>query len=177
MNKRPENRPFIFLDRDGTLIVDVPYLSDPERIEFLPDALAGMHAFRRLGYGIILITNQSGIARGLLTEERLATIHDRLKRLLAADGLALDGLYYCPHRNEDHCSCRKPAPGMLKQAANDFPVDMARSFMIGDAPTDIQAGKRFGIKTIQILADKSRPSEADYQAASLLEAASILENM
>jgi D-glycero-D-manno-heptose 1,7-bisphosphate phosphatase len=174
MAEEPMKRPFVFLDRDGTIIVDIPYLNDPDKIRFTDDAFAGLQTLRRLGYGLIMVTNQSGIGRGYLDEQRLTLIHERLKRLLAEQDIFLDAIYHCPHAPDAHCHCRKPATGMLEAACRDFAVDTARSFMIGDSPVDVNLGKNFGIKTIQIRSEGFTPAGADYEADTLLEAARLI---
>jgi len=166
---------YVFLDRDDTLIVDKQYLREPAGIEFTPRALEGLQRLQAAGYGLVLVTNQSGIGRGLLTENDLAAVHARLRELLARQGLALDAIYYCPHHPQDGCRCRKPATGMLEQACRDFAVDIAQSVMIGDSEADIRMGRAFGLAIIQLRLDDSRPNHgADYLAADLAEAADWL---
>jgi histidinol-phosphate phosphatase family protein len=170
-------QPYVFLDRDDTLIVDKPYLRNPAGIEFTPRALEGLRRLRAAGYGLVLVTNQAGIGRGLLTEDDLAAVHARLRELLAQQDLALDAIYYCPHHPQDGCGCRKPATGMLEQACRDFAVDVAQSAMIGDSDADIRLGRAFGLTTIQLRLDGSRPNHgADFLAADLVEAADWLLN-
>lgn len=135
------NRPVAFLDRDGTIIEDEHYLSDPNRIRFCREAIEGLTALRDAGFALILITNQSGIARGLFGEADLELVHRRLAELLAEHGLAFDGAYHCPHVDGDGCACRKPLPGMIDQAIADFGIDPARAVMFGDAERDIVAAR------------------------------------
>src|SRR5271169_6840800 len=119
-------RPAVFLDRDGTLIEHVPYLSDPALVRLLPGAAEALKRFRRAGFASVLVTNQSAIGRGMLTEDRLDQIHTELYRQLAAAGTTLDGIYYCPDapdgddRTVMECQDRKPGPGMLRRAAADL---------------------------------------------------------
>lgn len=151
----------VFLDRDDTLIRDRGYLSDPGGIELLPGAPEAVRLLNEAGVPAILVTNQSGIARGLFDEARLNAIHERLRELLADRGARLDAVYYCPHHPEGtvrafsiSCACRKPSPGMLVQAAKDFGLDLPSCFMIGDKIEDVQAIRGVGGTGILIGAKK-----------------------
>ena len=148
----------VFLDRDGTIIKDVHYLSNPKEIEFLPGAIEGIKKLNEAGFLVIVISNQSGIARGILSEDLLQTIDKTMHKLLLARGAHIDGSYYCPHHPEhgtypynDECECRKPSPGMIIRAAKEKGIDLGRSSMIGDKPSDIEAGRRAGVKTVLVL--------------------------
>jgi len=167
------DRRAIFLDRDDTIIRDVGYLDDPDAIEFLPGALDGMRQLAAAGFRLILITNQSGIARGYFDIQRLEQIHARLTGLLTAQQLKLDAIYYCPHHVDGNtapynvaCDCRKPAPGMLLRAAADHGIDLPASVMIGDKPADVGSGQAAGCRTIRIGVDAADLREA---AAMILE--------
>jgi D-glycero-D-manno-heptose 1,7-bisphosphate phosphatase len=133
----------IFLDRDGTLIVDVGYPRDPARVELLPGAAA---ALRRLSAraALVIVSNQSGIARGLIARDEARAVHDRMIARFADEGVTFAGAYYCPHAPADDCGCRKPQPGLLLQAARDLDLDLARSAMVGDKPTDVEVGRAAG---------------------------------
>lgn len=146
----------IFLDKDGTLIDDVPYNVDPEQMRLAPKA--GV-ALRRLAvnYRLIVVSNQSGVAHGFFDEKALRAVEQRLRQLLAEEGVVLDGFYYCPHhpsgadpRYRCRCACRKPQPGMLLQAAGEHLLDLARSWMIGDILDDIEAGHRAGCRAVLV---------------------------
>lgn len=164
--------PVLFLDRDGTLIVDKNYLSHPTGIEFMPDALAGLRRFRAMGYALVMITNQSGIGRGYFSDEQLQAVHRRLQELLAAEGLALDAIYYCPHAPEAQCRCRKPATGMLEQACAEHGIDRSRALMVGDSQADMLLARNFGITALQICRDGATPDPlAQWSGPSLLAAA------
>jgi len=165
-------RPFIFIDRDDTLIYDHPYLNTPDGVELTPGAGLALKKLRGLGYGIIMVTNQSGINRGLITLPQLEAIHARLREILFREGAELDAIYFCPHRPEEGCDCRKPATGMLRRACRDFPVDIAHSAMVGDRIADIQMGRSFGLTTVQLqLPGSSQPDHgADFRVATLPEA-------
>jgi histidinol-phosphate phosphatase family protein len=145
----------ILLDKDGTLIEDVPYNVDPDLIRLTDGALDGLRALHDAGYLLIVVSNQSGVARGLFVEEALHPVENRVRAILAAGGVPLAGFYYCPHHPNGRidqyaveCGCRKPAPGLLERAARDHGVDLARSWMIGDILHDVEAGRRAGCRTI-----------------------------
>jgi D,D-heptose 1,7-bisphosphate phosphatase len=144
----------LFLDKDGTLIRDVPYNVDPSRIELAACSIDGLRAFTAAGYRMIVISNQSGVAHGYFAESALAGVEERLRELLGEHDLDLDGFYYCPHHPQAaldcfrrHCDCRKPAPGLLLRAAADHGIDLARSWFIGDILNDVEAGHRAGCRT------------------------------
>lgn len=150
----------IFIDKDGTLIPDIPYNADPTLITLSAGAGDSLRRFKDEGYLLILISNQSGVAKGLFDEAQLDAVFHRINVLLRHYGVALDGFYYCPHlpdgsvaRYAVECDCRKPKPGMLLQAARDFNIDLRRSWMIGDILTDSEAGNRAGCRSILIEKD------------------------
>jgi D-glycero-D-manno-heptose 1,7-bisphosphate phosphatase len=134
------------VDRDGTLIVERNYLADPAGVELLPGAGRGLRRLADAGFALVLVTNQSGIARGLFGEEEFAAVQGRLSELLAAEGVRLDGAYHCPHHPDysGPCTCRKPAPGMFVRAAADLGLDPARSLYIGDRLADVLAAGELG---------------------------------
>lgn len=170
-------RSAVFLDRDDTIIRDVPYLNDPQAIALLPGAAEAIRRLNEAGIPVIMVTNQSGIARGLLTEEVLEAIHDRLLDLLAAQGALIDAVYYCPHHPEGtvpafsmECACRKPAPGMLLRAALDFGIDLGHSYLVGDKAIDIQTIAAVGGAGILVAPQGSTIAGAAYIAADLPDA-------
>lgn len=147
----------IFLDKDGTLVEDIPHNVNPTLLSLTWQAGPGLQLLKQLGYALIVVTNQSGIAHGLFTEAALTPVQQRLQELLAQYGVMLDGFYYCPHSAEGvinryaiACTCRKPMPGMLVRAARDHGIDLARSWMVGDILNDIEAGRRAGCQTLLI---------------------------
>jgi histidinol-phosphate phosphatase family protein len=147
----------IFLDKDGTLVENIPYNIDPELIELSWHAASALQIFQQLGYALFVVTNQPGIAKGLFTESALEPVRLRLSEHLAQYGVILDGFYYCPHspdgaisRYAIRCTCRKPMPGMLLQAARDHGIDLLHSWMIGDILHDVEAGRRAGCRTVLI---------------------------
>jgi D-glycero-D-manno-heptose 1,7-bisphosphate phosphatase len=152
----------VFFDRDGTLNHDEGYLADPERLVLLPGAPEAVAALNAAGVKAVVITNQSGVGRGLITPEALAAIHARLVALLAARGARLDGIYACLHRPEEGCACRKPGIALALRASRDLGVDPSRSAMIGDKPVDIELGRRLGGLAVLV-----RTGEGEKTAAEL----------
>lgn len=134
----------VFIDRDGTIAKDVPYCSRPEDFELLPGAAEGIKLLKENGFLVIIITNQSGIARGYFTEETLAKIHQKMQMELAQYGACVDAIYYCPHHPDDGCDCRKPKPKLVLQAARDLNIDLSQSYVIGDSEMDIELAKQAG---------------------------------
>jgi D-glycero-D-manno-heptose 1,7-bisphosphate phosphatase len=169
----------VFLDRDDTVIRDKVYLSDPEGIELLPGATEAIRLLNVAGVPVILVTNQSGIARGLFDEERLGLIHTRLLAILEGRDAHVDAVYYCPHHPEGTvpaytkaCECRKPAPGLLEQAARDFGLDLSRCFMIGDKEEDVLTIHGVGGKGVLVYTGRplTKGAVPDYTAHDLVEA-------
>jgi D-glycero-D-manno-heptose 1,7-bisphosphate phosphatase len=167
----------IILDRDGTIIVDHGYLDDPGKVEFLPGALEGLREWHALGHPLIVISNQSGIGRGVLTIARVLEINARMQQLLRAAGAPLDGIYFCPHGPTDGCDCRKPGSRLVEDAAAELSFEPADAVVIGDKSSDIELGRRLGAVTMLVSADGRASdgihAEPDYVVASLLEAARI----
>lgn len=144
----------MFLDRDGTLTEPRHYPSHPDELVLQPDIGLPLRALQHAGFALVVVTNQSGLARGLLDTAALDAMHHRLRALLDRHGVRLDGIYACPHHPDGTvpryrmvCSCRKPAPGMLHQAAHDLDLDLPASWMVGDSSCDIGAGHRAGTCT------------------------------
>lgn len=145
--------PAFFLDRDGTIIVDAHYPKDPEQVCLVPGAAAALRQLAEWGFALVVVSNQSGIGRGLVTPAEAAAVHERFVALLAEQGVRLAGSYYCPHGPAAGCACRKPLPGMLRQAAAELRLDLARSFMVGDKESDLEAGQAAGCRTIWFAGD------------------------
>jgi D,D-heptose 1,7-bisphosphate phosphatase len=139
-------RPAIFLDRDGTINEGVGYVNHRSRFRLFPWTVEAIRAIRDEGYVAVLITNQSGVGRGYFSEDSVRQIHLDLKRVLEDAGTSLDGVYYCPHRPDEGCSCRKPKPGMLLRAAEELDCDLSRSWIIGDNRSDLEAGWSAGTR-------------------------------
>lgn len=182
-------RAAVFFDRDGTLIEDVPYLSDPARVRLIPGAAEAIHLLQSLGYACIVVTNQSAVGRGILSEARLAEIHAEMHRQLSLHGAKLDGLYYCPlapatsdRSRIDHPD-RKPGPGMLLRASRDLPLDLSRSWMVGDMLSDMLAGRNAGCRaTICVRTGRSDAVPADDPATdhvvgNVLDAARLIARL
>jgi D-glycero-D-manno-heptose 1,7-bisphosphate phosphatase len=140
----------VFLDRDGTIVVNKHYLADPDELELLPNAAAGLRDLRDLDARLVVVTNQSGIGRGYFDETALAAMHSRLEELLAAEGVELAGIYACPHAPDAGCDCRKPAPGLYLQAVAELGLELEGSFVVGDGDVDMEAGARIGATAIRI---------------------------
>lgn len=147
----------IFIDKDGTLVKDVPYNVDTDKIELMPDAIESLKKLDQAGFKLFIISNQSGLARGLFLLKKLTRMFTFLDKLLASNGVNLDGVYVCPHHPEGiikkyakKCYCRKPAPGLIIQAAKEHNIDLEESFFIGDILNDVEAGIRAGCKTILV---------------------------
>ncbi|MGE3153756.1 MAG: lipopolysaccharide heptosyltransferase II [Nitrospiraceae bacterium] len=149
----------VFLDRDGTLNRDTGYLNDAEALDLLPGVAEALARLRSAGAQLIVITNQSGVARGLITGQQLTAIHDRLGTLLARQGVVLTGLYVCPHHPDDGCRCRKPETGLIDQACLDHKLDRTRLYVVGDRARDIVSGRRAGARTVLLLSGQASREE------------------
>ncbi len=173
--KPPTSDKMVILDRDGTLVIDRGYLDDPAGLEFGSGAAEGLKWLAAHGYRLVVITNQSGIGRGLFPVERVEEMNARLNAMAEELGVRFEGIYYCPHRPDAGCSCRKPAQGLLLRAASEVGFDPARAVFIGDKESDIEFGQRAAARTILIAADPGVPTAArikpDWVAPDLLEAA------
>jgi D-glycero-D-manno-heptose 1,7-bisphosphate phosphatase len=159
----------VLFDRDDTLIVNVPYNGDPEKVKLLPDAKNVCHTLVRAGYRLILVTNQSAVGRGLISREQVTQVNKQMERQLE---LSFDGIYCCfDDPNNPVHGCRKPSPVMIEQAARDHCLDLASSVFIGDKESDIQAGHRAGCRTCLLVHPHSPPSSglANYASPSLYE--------
>ena len=150
-------RPAVFLDRDGTLIEERGYLDRLDLIELFAGTPDALKRLRSAGYALVLVTNQAGVARGFFDEAFVQQAHDHLAALLAGEGVALDGYYYCPHHPEGsvavyrrQCRCRKPGPGMVEQAAADLGLDVTRSFVVGDKWLDVELAANAGARGILV---------------------------
>jgi D-glycero-D-manno-heptose 1,7-bisphosphate phosphatase len=147
-------RPAVLLDRDGTLMRDVGYPRDPDDVELLPGAAPALAALRDAGFALAVVSNQSGVARGLVTRDEAAAVHERLVAELGTHGIELDGAYYCFHVPADGCACRKPAPGLLHDAARELGLALECSVMVGDRASDVDAGRAAGCR-LSLLFDGS----------------------
>ncbi|MEM8059114.1 D-glycero-beta-D-manno-heptose 1,7-bisphosphate 7-phosphatase [Morganella morganii] len=164
--------PAVFLDRDGTINVDTGYVHKVDDFQFIENAIEAMQAIKQMGYALIIVTNQSGIARGMFTEDQFMHLTEWMDWSLADRGVDLDGIYYCPHHPEGTveefrqvCNCRKPAPGMLLDAQKYLKIDMGNSYMVGDKLDDMLAGRAAEVGTT-VLVRTGKPVTEDAEAAA-----------
>lgn len=174
---------FVVLDRDGTIIQYKPYLNDPDEVTLIPEAAAGLRRLCELNVGLVVVTNQSAVARGLLTWSRLDAIHTRMVERLRDEGVWLHGIYYCPHLPSDLCWCRKPETGLLERAAQDWNFVPRHAFVVGDNACDIAMGRRVGATTLLVRTGLGAQTEAagqtpaHYTADHLGAATEIIETL
>jgi D-glycero-D-manno-heptose 1,7-bisphosphate phosphatase len=175
-------REAVFLDRDGTLIEEVHYLSSPEQVRLIPGAAEAVRRVNEAGVLVVVVTNQAGVARGYFPESRVAEVHAHLSALLAERGAKIDAYYHCPHHPTEGvgayrvaCDCRKPKPGLLLTAAREMGIDLARSWMIGDKLCDAKAGEAAGCHTLLVRTGHGRDLPNDANAvADVGEAVTML---
>ena len=160
-----------FLDRDGTLIEEVGYLDRPERVALFPWTVDAVRALNRANVKVVMVSNQSGVARGFFTEETVALVHDRIARMLEAGGAVIDRYYYCPHHPDGKvreyarvCDCRKPARGLIDRAVRELDIDPERSFAVGDRWIDVALARTIGARGILVrtgygMAEEARPQD------------------
>jgi len=148
--------PLLLLDRDGTLVREVGFPSDPKKVRLLSGVPQALKKLKRAGFHLVVVTNQSGVGRGLVTLKQLHRVNRRFLELLKAKGARIDGLYWCPHRPQDGCSCRKPKLGMVRQAARDLKISWKGSISVGDRLTDVMLGKRTGGLGVLVLTGYGR---------------------
>ncbi len=149
-------KPAVFIDRDGTIMVDVGYPKYARQVSLIPGAVRALRELKRRGFLIIIISNQSGIGRGYMTRQQADNVHKRVISLLGNSGVEIDDAYYCPHAPDQGCNCRKPSPEMLFDASKKFDIDLSRSFMIGDRDVDIETGKNAGCGTLCLRSAEGR---------------------
>lgn len=165
------------MDRDGTLLKDQDYLSDPDRIHIYQGVYGALKKLRKGGFKLIIGTNQSGIGRGYFSMGDYLKVQARLSSLLRARGVKIDAVYFCPHGPKDGCSCRKPGQASVRKASRKFNLDLSRCFMVGDKPSDIAWGARAGAKSVLVLTGsgkktrKERAVRPDFTARSFAQAA------
>jgi len=169
--------PAVFIDRDGTIIHDADYCSDPQQVKLFPRIAEALKRLKSHGFKLIIITNQSGIGRGFFSLEQYRAVEAEILRQLGND--LVNATYFCPHNPDDGCSCRKPESGMILQAAREHRVDLRRSFLIGDKESDAECGQNAAVRTIRVRTGLDREtidSVADWVAEDLPEAVEIILN-
>jgi rfaE bifunctional protein nucleotidyltransferase chain/domain len=171
--------PAVFLDRDGTINEEINYLHEPEKFKLLPNALEGLKKFQDMGFRIVIITNQPGIGFGYYSKEDFYKVNMKMLSEFSKSDILIDKIYFCPHTKAEQCECRKPGQALIQRAKEELNLDLAHSYFIGDRTTDIEAGRRAGMKTILMKTgakgeDGEFPGEPDFWADDLLEAAGIV---
>jgi histidinol-phosphate phosphatase family protein len=157
-------KPAVFVDRDGTVAVDVHYCRRPEDFRLLGGAGEAIALLNGAGLPVVVVTNQSGIARGFLSWPTLEAIHQKMRAELVKFGAVVDAVYACPHHPDDGCDCRKPRPGLLRRAAAELGLDLGRSYMIGDREMDVLVGRACGCATLIVDTGPEPPSDAAIRA-------------
>ena len=176
-------RRFLLVDRDGTLIVEKNYLSDPDEVELIPGAAAALAAAKLNGWGIVCVSNQAGVGRGYFDDSAVDAVNERVEKLLNARGASIDEYYYCTDHPDLASTHRKPAPGMALDAAQDFDINLSASVVVGDKPADIGLGKAVGAKTILVRTGYGAEHEAkgdcepDFVIDSIADLSAILEGL
>lgn len=175
------SNPAVFLDRDGVIIYEKDFIIDPDKLEFIPNSLDALKRIPLI-YKKIIISNQSGIGRGYFTANQVEAFNDALFAFIKKYGASVDKIYYCPHKPEDNCNCRKPKTGLFEKARQQFNIDFSRSWMIGDKSSDIRAGKNIGTATILVQTGYGGQETncldvaADYTVKNLYEAVEIIKS-
>jgi D-glycero-D-manno-heptose 1,7-bisphosphate phosphatase len=173
----------LFLDRDGVIIEDTGYPHDPDKIRILPGVVEALRRFQSEGWLIVVVANQSGVARGYFGKEAVEAVNKRVREVLELKGVSLEGVYYCPHHPDftGECDCRKPKPGMLARAASDLKINLKSSIMVGDKMSDVLAGKAAGcLKSGLVLTgpgsekEAKKSKEADFVVNDLEELAKLI---
>jgi D-glycero-D-manno-heptose 1,7-bisphosphate phosphatase len=174
------SRRFVLLDRDGTINEEIGYVLSPDELRLIPGAAEGIRRLRALDLGLVVVTNQSPIGRGWITEDELDAVHARLRELLRAEGADIDAIEHCPHAPETGCRCRKPATGMVERAAAALGFDPGQSFVIGDHAGDMAMGRAVGARTVFVMTghgEEELPAAepfADHVVGDLLAAAQVI---
>jgi D-glycero-D-manno-heptose 1,7-bisphosphate phosphatase len=155
----------VFLDRDGTLNVNTGYVGDPRKVRLVPHAAEGVRALVDAGFAAVVVSNQSGIARGFFSEADADAVDARVRELLAASGATISAMYRCPHLPGETCDCRKPKPGMLLRAAADLRIDLTQSWIVGDRLLDVEAGRAAGCRAVVVPGVPPHQPPEDFSAA------------
>jgi D-glycero-D-manno-heptose 1,7-bisphosphate phosphatase len=176
-------RPYLLLDRDGTLIEERHYLHDPDGVVLLPGARDLLSTARDLGWGVVILTNQSGVARGKMTLDDVHAVHDRMLSLLGDPELTHNHIFTCPHGPEDNCDCRKPLPGLALQASRRFEIDFPHSLVIGDRVRDLEVGRAVGARSVLVRTGYGAGEEpdsigiADWTVDGMLDIGNIIKTI
>lgn len=177
------SRRFVLLDRDGTINEEIGYVLRPEDLRLIPGAIEGLLELQGLGLGLVVLTNQSPIGRGMMSFAELQRIHEHLREMLAEHGVTLDGIEICPHRPDEGCACRKPGTEMVERAAASLGFDPARSWIVGDHGSDLRLGRAVGARTILVTTghgaeelEAAAGAQADHVVADLREAAAVIRD-
>jgi D,D-heptose 1,7-bisphosphate phosphatase len=175
MTNQPKKRPAVFLDRDGTLITDAGYLSEPSQIKLYPQTAGALKILRKGGFYLFVVTNQSGVARGYFSEAQVKKVHQRLQSMLKAQGTKIDAFFYCPHHPlgkvkslSKRCDCRKPSTGMVKQALKRYAIDLKKSYVVGDKMDDLLLARNAKVATgVLVRTGNGRQSERELKKTRL----------
>ncbi len=172
------------MDRDGTINREVGYINHPSRLELIPSAAEAIQAMNKSAFLAVVVTNQAGVAREYFGEALVRVLHQKLKSLLASEHAFLDGIYYCPHHPDvgkppyrQSCSCRKPKPGLIEQASRELSIDCARSYMIGDKPSDMELAHNAGVKGVFVLTGYGLGEHEYHSGRWAVEPLHVAENL
>jgi D-glycero-D-manno-heptose 1,7-bisphosphate phosphatase len=171
------SHPAVFLDRDGTINEEMGYINHLSRFQLLPQAAPAIRRLNEARFKVVVITNQSGAARGYFPAALVEEVHDHLKRLLAAEGANLDGIYACLHSPDENCACRKPRPTLIQEAARDLDLDLAQSYAVGDRYRDVETAANAGVKGILVLTGYGQGEYAYLRATQRLEPVHIAPDL
>ena len=181
MKGKPKKRPAVFFDRDGTLIADKGYLNHPSQIKLFFQTAEVLKNLRKAGFYIFVVTNQSGVARGYFPEAQVKKVHQKLRRMLKVKGAKVDAFFYCPHHPQGKvksfskkCDCRKPSPGMVKQALKRYPVDLKKSYVVGDKMDDVLLARNAKVAAgLLVRTGNGRKSELEFKKLKLKNSAVV----
>ena len=177
IERRPaKTAPALFLDRDGTINEEILYLHDVKELRILPNSIPGIRKFQDMGYRVVIISNQPGIGMGYYTKQDFYRINREILKNLSADGILVDKIYFCPHSKSEKCECRKPGQALVQRAKEELNLDLSRSVFIGDKTSDMETGRRAGMKTVLVRTgfrgeDGEFPGDPDFRADDILDAA------
>jgi histidinol-phosphate phosphatase family protein len=167
MGRRTAKVPAVFLDRDGTIILSKNYLNSPKQVKLYSFAVESINKLKDAGFKVVVVTNQSGVSRGIFTEKELQKIHKRFFSLLKKAGTAVDAIYYCPHIDEDECHCRKPKIGMVIRGAKELNIELEKSYTVGDSVRDYMMGFNMGGKGILVLTGHGKKQQKNISSEKI----------